>query len=380
MVRFWRIGSVLAATLLLGGLVGGCMRVPAPAEAAPVVTPAATPLPPIGGTGEAAAASGTVVPVRKAGLSLAAAGWVQTLPVAVGDRVAAGDVLLVLENAAPTAAVAQAQAGLLRAQASLDELQAGPRPQEIAAAQARLAAAQAMLAQVNEQPRAEVIAAAEADLAAAQSEYDALYASPDTPMAAAAWAKVQQATAALEQLRHPTTAGQVAEAEAQVQSAQAEPDLLTAGPRREAVAAAAAVVAEAEATLQRAEAELAQTQLVAPFAGTVTAVNVSSGEMVQPGQSVVTLADLGQMQVETTDLSERDVVRVAVGQPVIVRVDALATELSGTVARIAPQANVIGGDVVYAVLVDLNEVPAELRWGMSADVEIEAAPAAAALP
>ncbi len=91
----------------------------------------------------------------------------------------------------------------------------------------------------------------------------------------------------------------------------------------------------------------------------------------QSGQIVLTLADLSRMQVETTDLSERDVVRVAVGQPVLVLIDALQLELAGHVARIAPQATIIGGDVVYTVLVDLDEQPPNLRWGMSADVEIQ---------
>jgi multidrug resistance efflux pump len=250
-------------------------------------------------------------------------------------------------------------------------LEAGPRPQEIAAAQARLAAAQAHLAQVTEETRPDEIAAAEADLAAAQAQFDTLYAAPDTAMAAAAWAKVQQAQAALGRLLHPATASQIAEAEAQVQSATAELDLLIAGTRAETVMAATAAVAEAEATLARAEANLAGAQLHAPFAGTVTALAVNPGEMVQSGQIAVTLADLSRMQVETTDLSERDVTKVAVGQPVRVLIEALDLELSGNVTRIASQATIIGGDVVYTVLVDLDEQPPNLRWGMSADVEIQ---------
>lgn len=360
---------VLMGTVL--GTVAGCIQQPSAAAPAQTATPVATPLPPVGGRSASATASGKIVPVRKATLSFAAAGRVQEVTVAVGDQVEAGTVLVVLDNAAANAAVAQARAGLLRAQANLDELQAGPRAQEIAAAQARLAAAQANLAQLTEAARPDEIAAARADLAAMQAQYDALYAAPDTAAVAVAWANVQQAQAALDRLLHPATASRIAEAEAQVQNAQAELDLLKAGTRAETVAAAAAAVAEAEATLQRAEADLAGSQLVAPFAGTVTSLDVNPGERVQNGQPVMTLADLSHMQVETTDLSERDVVRVAVGRPVVVYVEALDTELAGTVARIAPQATIIGGDVVYPVLVDLDEQPPQLRWGMSADVEIQ---------
>ena len=63
--------------------------------------------------------------------------------------------------------------------------------------------------------------------------------------------------------------------------------------------------------------------------------------MILPGQRVLTLADLSRLQVETTDFSERDVARVAVGQPVTVFVEALGKEIPGRVLRIAPQATVV---------------------------------------
>ena len=129
-------------------------------------------------------------------------------------------------------------------------------------------------------------------------------------------------------------------------------------------------VTEAEATLRRAEADLATTRLRAPFAGTVTALEANLGEMVQAGQVVVVLADLSRMQVETTDLSERDVVHVQVGQPAVVFVEALNAEIPGRVTQVAAQASVIGGDVVYTVVVELDEQPPDLRWGMSVDVQI----------
>jgi HlyD family secretion protein len=293
------------------------------------------------------------------------------MTVAVGDQVEAGQLLLTLHDVAAAASVAQAQAALLGVQAHLAELQAGPRTQEIAVVEARLQVAQANLSQLTAEARPGELAAARAELDAAQARYDALYAEPDRVAVTAAWANVQRAQAALEQLLNPATASELAAAEAAIQSAQAELDLLKAGAREEAIAAASATIAEAEATLRRAEAVLTDSQLRAPFAGTVTAVNVDLGEMVQPGQTVVVLADLSQMRVETTDLSERDVVRVTEGQPATVFVEALGTEIPGRVTEIAPQATVIGGDVVYTVIVDLVDQPANLRWGMSVDVEIE---------
>lgn len=369
MVNFAKLRNAAlgtAALLLLLFMMVGCTQ-----QATPVPTPAATPLPPVGSaSGGTATASGKVVPVSSTELSFVSAGQVQTITVSAGDQVEAGELLIALNDAAAKASVAQAQAALLRVQASMDELLAGPRSQEIAVAEALVEVAQANLSQLSEEARPDELAAAQADLDAAQARYDALYAEPDAVVVTEARAKVQQAQAALDQLLHPATASEIAAAQAQVQSAQAELDLLKAGARDEAVAAAAAAVAEAEATLKRAEADLATSYLVAPFSGTVTAVEVNPGEMVQPGQVVLVLADLSQMQVETTDLSERDVVHVSVGQPATVFIEALNMEIPGKVARVAPQATVIGGDVVYTVIIELDEQPDNLRWGMSADVQI----------
>ena len=313
-----------------------------------------------------------------------------------------------LRSGARPQVIAAAQARLEAAQARLTQLTEGARPPEVAAARAEVAAAQAAQQRLSSGPQeAERITAevalrnAEAALqqaqaaydrvasdnnvgmlpesrllqeatnnhAAAKARYDALFAKPDAAAVAAARAQVQQAQAALDRLLAPATEGQIAEAEAQVHSAQAELDLLTAGASDQAVAAAAAVVSQAEAALTLAELNLANTQLSAPFAGTVTDLAVGPDEMILPGQRVLTLADLSRLQVETTDFSERDVARVAVGQPVTVFVEALGKEIPGRVLRIAPQATVVGGDVVYAVVVALDEQPPDLRWGMSVEVE-----------
>ena len=91
-----------------------------------------------------------------------------------------------------------------------------------------------------------------------------------------------------------------------------------------------------------------------------------------PGQVVLTLADLSRRTAHTTELSGRDVARVAEGMAATVYVESLDMEVPGRVSRIAPQANVIGGDVVYGVEIDLDSQPASLRWGMSVDVDVDA--------
>lgn len=128
---------------------------------------------------------------------------------------------------------------------------------------------------------------------------------------------------------------------------------------------------QAQAALDSAKANLAQGILVAPRAGTVITVDVAPGEFVQPGQPLFLMTDLNELQIETTDLSERDIAVVQVGQLATVYIEALDSEFSGTVTEIAPQAETLGGDKVFRVTIQLNEKPADLLWGMTADVEIQ---------
>jgi multidrug resistance efflux pump len=140
-------------------------------------------------------------------------------------------------------------------------------------------------------------------------------------------------------------------------------------------------VTQAEARLQQTELAVAQlelqlqdTELRAPFAGTAVDVEVEAGDQVNPGEVVVVLATLDQLQARTTDLTELDVGRVTVEQPVTVSVDALPDrEFAGLVREIALQGQDYRGDVVYAVTVELADpdVAEALRWGMTAMVEIE---------
>jgi multidrug resistance efflux pump len=116
---------------------------------------------------------------------------------------------------------------------------------------------------------------------------------------------------------------------------------------------------------------LAQAALSAPFDGTVISVKVVPGELVQIDQVVVTIAALDSLQITTTDLSERDAPRVKVGQSVDVYIDALDVTVKGRVLRIAPISQIVGGDVIYPVTIELEKQPAGLLWGMSAEVEIQ---------
>jgi RND family efflux transporter MFP subunit len=139
---------------------------------------------------------------------------------------------------------------------------------------------------------------------------------------------------------------------------------------REVIQRGNALAARAQASLEVAQATLALSTLAAPFDGTVVAVHALAGELAQLNRPVLTLATLDQLQIETTDLSERDIAKIKIGQTATVFVDALGTEFSARVIALAPRADTLGGDVIYKVTLAFDEQPIGLLWGMTAEVTI----------
>ncbi len=142
------------------------------------------------------------------------------------------------------------------------------------------------------------------------------------------------------------------------------------GASQERLDAAQANIDGAIAEVDIAKALLAQATLTAPFDGTIASVDISPAEFANPGQIVVTMGDLTHFQIETTDLSEKDVPAVQVGQTASVFVEALNQEVTGKVVDIARVSNTVGGDVVYTVTIKFDDQPVGIRWGMSAEVKI----------
>jgi RND family efflux transporter MFP subunit len=167
---------------------------------------------------------------------------------------------------------------------------------------------------------------------------------------------------------------QVAQADADVRAMQIHYTYLArTGTDQEHLDSALADVARVQATLDAAKATLAQATLAAPFSGTIASVDIVPSETVVPGQVVIMLGDFSDFRVETTDLSERDVPKVKVGQPAQVNVIALNQSLPGKVTDVSRIASTIGGDVVYKVTIEFDNQPTGLLWGMTADVQIAAA-------
>ena len=241
-----------------------------------------------------------------------------------------------------------------------------------AAGQTQVEIAQLQLEGVKAGTGAEDLVAAQAAATQAMSDLDAAQGqlSQAKAQVLVSQAEVRSAEAQAAQAR-----AEAEVAKTQVQQAQAELSTLKAGSREEDIAAATAEVAVATAALTSARNALEDATLRALFDGTVGAVQVNEGELVQPADPVITLGDLSLLRAETEDLSEVDIGRIQVGQRAAVTVDALDGQvLPGTVSRIAPVATERRGDTVYKISLDLDTSSSTaLRWGMTAFVEIDTA-------
>jgi HlyD family secretion protein len=259
-------------------------------------------------------ATGYVVAHHKIAVGAKVMGRVEWIGVEKGDNVREGQVLVRLEDSEFRAQVNQARANLASAQARLDQLRSGSRPQEklrdkaaVLQAEARVRTAEADYERTERLFRAGV---------ASKSELDHALSERDT------------ALALLEAAKQSST-------------------LTDIGPRPEEIRAAQAEVQQMKAALDYAETQLAATEIRAPVSGTVLERIVERGEMVTPSAtgtsgartSVVDLADLDDLQVEL-DISQTDFARLKMDQRAEIIPEAYPNlRYNGHIAEIAPEAN-----------------------------------------
>ncbi len=315
--------------------------------------------------------------------------------------------------------LAAAQGNLASAKASLTKLTAPPAEKDLLAAQESLNSAQEALNDLlagSDEKQVEIAKAdltlAEINLQNAQAAYDRIAHRPDagqTQQAMDLWqattnyekaqaeyqealegpgqdeisdarSKVAQAQAQLDALLEEPDPDEVAAAEAKVAQAQAQLDALLAGATARDLEAAQLNVALAQLSLESAQRDLANTQLLAPQAGTVTAVKVQVGETVGTSP-ILTLADLDHMQVQFW-VEEGDLLSVAPGNAVNVVFEALPDlTFPGEILSVDPGLVTVDGTsaVQSWASVDLRAHPVSLLSGMNAEVEIVAGEARNAL-
>jgi len=286
-------------------------------------------------------ASGYVVAHHKIAVGAKVMGRVAWIGVEKGDVVREGQVLVRLEDSEFKAQVNQAKANLAAAQARLDQLQSGSRPQE------------------KLKDKAAVIQA-EANLKTAEADYQraaTLYRSGVSSRAELDHALAQRDTAA-----------------ALLDSARQSSAMTEIGPRTEEIRASAAQMQQMKAALDYAQTQLAATEIRAPVSGTVLQRIVERGEMVSPSAfgdagartSVVDLADLTDLQIEL-DISQTDFARLKMNQRAEIIPEAFPNlRYTGFIEEIAPEANRAKSTVQIKVKVENpNE---QLRPEMNARV------------
>lgn len=347
-------------------------------------------------------ATGIVVPEEQVTMSVPTAGRVEELLVQEGEVVERGAVLLRLEGREELQAqLAAARMELVNAREDLDDLYeqapfiAAETKLELANARDALNDAERRLTwqQKGNRATSKTIEAAKAQLVLAEEavrdanrNYNAVKdLAKNDPKRASALVALDRARDARDAARatlnwytgEPTDIDQaIMEAEVdvamqRVSQATQKLEKWRAGPDAGELARLQERLASAQAQVDAAEAALQKLELTAPFSGTVGDIFINEGEWLSPGQPVILLANLASLQVETTDLNEIDVAQIAVGDRVVLSFDAFPELVTqGTVTWIAEKASE-GAGVNYRVEIAFDEIPEEVRWGMTAFVDIE---------
>jgi HlyD family secretion protein len=146
-------------------------------------------------------------------------------------------------------------------------------------------------------------------------------------------------------------------------------------------------VEQYRSALQRTQDDLARTTILSPMDGTIIQLNAEQGETVVPGSTnlpgsvIMTVADMSVLLAEV-EVSEVDVINIALGQEAEATVDALGTEpQTGHVVEIATSGrkDPSQGTIRFAVKVALDDPDPSLRPAMTAKVDILTATSAEAI-
>jgi HlyD family secretion protein len=344
--------------------------------------------------------SGSLAPSDEVSLAFSSGGEVAEVLVDVGDVVQAGDVLARLDDADAQQSVADAELQVAQAEINLAltraEAELGLAQANLDAAQASYDDAMALANRTGDQLTSSRVTLQQAQdaLADAQADYNQAWDPARDWELNVKWKKDDL------EAERDATQDALEKAQYDLEVAQAAYNLEVAGISRANVQSAWAQVissrvsleteplqlkqlelalSQAQLALDSARRALEDTKLVAPMGGTVTLLELTVGERVSAGTTVVELNDLATFVVEV-NLDETDVAKVGVGQEVVVTLDAFpGEELAGEVTDIAPVADIQSGVVLYPVTVQLSPTETPVRAGMTADVEIVAASQADAL-
>lgn len=217
---------------------------------------------------------------------------------------------------------------------------------------------------------------ANANAAAAQAKLDALLDGPDTNSVSIAQASLAAANANFEAaeanhqlLLNGASDAQIASAEASLAQAKASLETLLNGPSDGQRTMSEIGVEQARISLQKAEDDLTDATLYAPFDGVITAVYVNEGETANG--ILMEIVDNNNLEVVLA-VDEVDIGDIAVGQPASITLESWPDdEIDSEVASISPR-NVQGNTAVvsYEVFLGLGETDLPVLVGMTANADL----------
>jgi HlyD family secretion protein len=342
--------------------------------------------------------SGTVE-TREIQIGSKVGGRVTDVPVEEGQMVKAGTVLVRFECDELKAQRTQAGASQAQAQADLDRMVRGNRPEEIEQAEATAKAAQAAYESARNGPRRQEIDQARADFAAAiadSSNAEVFFQRMEKLVATdtisrqqfddardkrdAAAQRAESAKQRLALLEAGTRVEDVNAARARAQQAQAVAVLARKGFRKEDIAAARGRLAEAQGHVAELDARLREAELRAPADAAIEVLSVRPGDLVPAGRIVMTMLETSQLWVKVY-VPETELAHVHVGQHATVHVDSFGGRaFAGHVGQIASQAEFLPRNVqtksdreheVFGAKVYVDNAQQILKSGMSATVHLE---------
>jgi HlyD family secretion protein len=274
------------------------------------------------------------------------AGRIVGLSVQEGDWIEKGKVLARLDDEDLRQRLELARATLKSAQARLKKLMVGSRPEEIREAEASLQQAQF-------------------DFENKQVNYERMK------------ALFERGVIPKETLDNAEAGFKIARAS--MQKAKENYQLVKEGPRKEDIEDARAQVEQAQASLKLTETQLSYTVLYSPLSGVVLVKSGEIGEVVNPGTSILTLADIKNVWLKAY-IPETDLSRVKWGQEVMVTTDLRPQKVyKGKISFISSQAEFTPKQIqtekervtlVYRIKIDIPNPDRELKPGMPADGKI----------
>ena len=245
-----------------------------------------------------------------------------------------------LAKGADIGQVRQAGASVQQAQERLKMISSGARPEELSQAQDKLHEAQLRMQQAQQTADNAKTMLSEGIIS--QQKYDTLQSTAD-----AAKSDYQSAQSAVKIMKSGGRPEERQMASAQLSAAKAQYSQVLRGARPEEVSIASANVEKARSALQALQAQLAEEQIRAPFAGYVSVIGVTEGELVPPGRPVISVLDYSHLWADVY-VPESKLSQVALGESVTVKAKSYKdSQFSGSVALINPKSEFIpnsGGD------------------------------------